>query len=114
MKQNFKLSPLMRALCALIVSGSALAQTEVSAVLAGHAYLPASTTVQAPKAAGPLFATAGKFTDASRQRKDTPGSVEGITFVGDPKYPRKSGGSLPVAVRPHWRLMFFFNLLFFL
>jgi hypothetical protein len=96
MKQNYILNPVTRALCALIISGSALAQTEVSAVLAGHAYLPASTTVQAPKAAGPSFATAGKFTDASRQRKDTLGSVEGITFVGDPKYPRKSGGSLPV------------------
>ncbi len=97
MKQNYILNPVTRALCALIVSGSALAQTEVSAVLAGHAFLPASTTVQAPKAAGPSFATAGKFTDASRQRKDTLGSVEGITFVGDPKFPRKSGGSLPVA-----------------
>ena len=52
MKHSYAFSPAIRALCALVFSGSALAQTEVSAILAGHAYLPASTSVQAPKAAG--------------------------------------------------------------
>ncbi|WP_394791537.1 esterase-like activity of phytase family protein [Rhodoferax sp.] len=79
-----------------LAATAAQAQTEVTAVLAGHAALPSSTTVTAPKAAGPLFATAGKFTDNSRLRSDTLGSIAGITFVGDPKYPRKSGGSLPI------------------
>ncbi|MDH4450517.1 MAG: esterase-like activity of phytase family protein [Rhodoferax sp.] len=72
------------------------AQTEVAAVLAGHAALSASTTVEAPKAAGPFFETAGKFNAANRQRTEALGTIEGITFVGDPKYPRKSGGNLPI------------------
>ena len=47
----------------LVVSPQHLfAQTEVQAVLAGHAFVPASTTVAPPADAGPLFATAGKFT----------------------------------------------------
>lgn len=74
----------------------ASAQTEVTAVLAGHAALPASTTVESPKAAGPFFETAGKFNAANRQRTEALGSIEGISFVGDPKYPRKSGGTLPI------------------
>ena len=69
---------------------------EVTAELAGHAALPASTTVAAPAAAGPLFATAGKFTANDRRRVDALGSLPGISFVGDPKYPRGSGGSLPI------------------
>jgi hypothetical protein len=72
------------------------AQTEVPALLAGHAALPASATVPAPSGAGPLFTTAGKFTAANRQRTEAMGAVPGITFVGDAKYPRNSGGSLPV------------------
>jgi len=84
------------ALTTLFGATGALAQVEVKATLAGHAALPASTTVTAPKEAGPLFETAGKFSGGNRQRSDQLGSVEGITFVGDPKYPRKSGGALPI------------------
>ena len=75
---------------------SASAQTEVSAVLAGHAALSTFTTVEAPKAAGPFFETAGKFNAANRQRTEVLNSIEGVTFVGDAKYPRKSGGTLPI------------------
>ena len=78
-------------------SAASWAQIEVPAVLAGHAAVPASTTVPAPGNAGPLFSTAGKFSAANRQRTDALGTVPGITFVGDPKYPRNSGGSLPVS-----------------
>lgn len=81
---------------AIALSTSAQAQTEVSAVLAGHAALPSTASVAAPVDAGPLFATSGKFTAASRLRTDALGSVAGVTFVGDPKYPRNSGGSLPM------------------
>ncbi|MFM6991860.1 MAG: hypothetical protein ACKOWD_11345 [Rhodoferax sp.] len=49
-------------------AATAFAQTEVTAVLAGHAALPASTTVAAPKSAGKFFATSGKFAGANRQR----------------------------------------------
>jgi hypothetical protein len=73
-----------------------LAQAEVPAVLAGHAFVPASTTVAAPADAGPLFATAGKFTAGNRQRTQALNSLPGVTFVGDPKFPRLSGGTLPI------------------
>jgi hypothetical protein len=80
--------------------GIALAQSspavEVTATLTGHAALPADTTVTAPAAAGPLFATAGKFTAGNRKRNEALGTEVGITFVGDPKYPRASGGTLPI------------------
>ena len=75
---------------------TAQAQTEVTAVLAGHAALPSSSTVAAPADAGPLFSTAGKFSAGNRQRTEALGTVAGVTFVGDPKYPRNSGGSLPI------------------
>jgi tetratricopeptide (TPR) repeat protein len=70
---------------------------EASAELAGHAVLRADTVVRAPGQAGPLFATAGKFSAGNRQRSEVLGSVPGISFVGDPKHPRASGGSLPIA-----------------
>lgn len=69
---------------------------EASATLAGHAVLRGDTVVRAPAAAGPLFGTAGKFSAGNRQRSEVPGSVPGISFVGDPKHPRASGGSLPI------------------
>lgn len=85
------------AAAATLATGMALAQIEVTATLAGHALLPASTTVTAPKAAGPMFATAGKFANDPRQRVEKLGSVPANTFVGDPKHPRASGGSLPIS-----------------
>ena len=75
---------------------SVFAQTEVTATLAGHASLSFNATVEAPQSAGTFFETAGKFNAANRQRKESLGSIDGVTFVGDPKYPRKSGGSLPM------------------
>jgi hypothetical protein len=76
--------------------GSAVAQQEVRGVLAGHAALAFDSTVQAPADAGPLFATAGKFSDGNRQRNETLGAIQASTFVGDPKMPRASGGALPI------------------
>ncbi len=92
------LSPtrLAAALALVTTAFGASAQTEVTAVLAGHAALSAFTTVEAPKAAGPFFETAGKFNAANRQRTEALGTIEGVTFVGDPKHPRKSGGTLPI------------------
>jgi len=79
-----------------VVPTGVLAQTAVTATLAGHAYLPSNTTVSAPSAAGELFQSSGKFTAASRQRVAAIGSLAANTFVGDPKYSRASGGTLPV------------------
>ncbi|CAM8666352.1 Phytase-like domain containing protein [Comamonadaceae bacterium] len=87
---------LAAALAMAATAMSASAQTEVTAVLAGHAALSTFTTVEAPKAAGPFFETAGKFNAANRQRTEVLNSIEGVTFVGDAKYPRKSGGTLPI------------------
>ena len=93
----FRIVPSSKAIAVLFVmcASAAQAQIEVTAVLAGHAALPSTSSVAAPLEAGPLFATAGKFTANHRLRSDTLGSVPGVTFVGDPKYPRLSGGSLP-------------------
>ena len=79
------------------LSASAVfAQTEVTATLAGHAYLPFSTTATAPQDAGPFFETSGKFANDPRQRVEKLGSVAANTFVGDPQKPRASGGFLPI------------------
>jgi hypothetical protein len=90
----------LAAACALcIASGASRAQTPapaVEAVLAGHAALAATTAVPAPRDAGPFFATAGKFANGKRQRNEQLGSESANTFVGDPKYPRASGGTLPM------------------
>jgi hypothetical protein len=94
--RTFTLTHVALAAALTLGAAAASAQTEVTAVLAGHAALPANTTVAAPKSAGKFFATAGKFAAANRQRTEVLHSIEGISFVGDPKYPRKSGGSLPI------------------
>jgi hypothetical protein len=95
---KFSTSPFVAFANALLLSlGSvSYAQVEVPAVLVGHAALPASTTVTPPIEAGAFFSTAGKFSAANRQRTETLGANPGVTFVGDPKYPRNSGGSLPI------------------
>jgi hypothetical protein len=92
----FSPTRLAAALALATTAFGASAQTEVTAVLAGHAALSTFTTVAAPKAAGPFFETAGKFNAANRQRTEALGTIEGITFVGDSRYPRKSGGTLPI------------------
>lgn len=90
----------LAAACALcIASGASHAQTLApaeEAILAGHAALAATTAVPAPRDADPFFATAGKFANAKRQRNEQLGSESANTFVGDPKYPRASGGTLPM------------------
>lgn len=89
-------TPLLLAATLLAFAPPTRAQTEVPAVLAGHALLPHDSTVAAPRDAGPLFATAGKFTAADRLRRETLGSLPAHTFVGDAKHPRASGGALPI------------------
>ena len=89
------------AACALcLASGGSRAELgpapAVEAVLAGHATLPAAGAVTAPGDAGAFFATAGKFANARRQRNEQLGSEAANTFVGDAKYPRASGGTLPM------------------
>ncbi|MBW8722650.1 MAG: esterase-like activity of phytase family protein, partial [Polaromonas sp.] len=89
----------LAAACALcLAAGSGRAQTApaVEAILAGHASLAATSAVPAPRDAGAFFATTGKFANGKRQRNEQLGSESANTFVGDPKYPRASGGALPM------------------
>ena len=72
------------------------AQTATTAILAGHAYLPSTSTIAPPTSAGELFQTSGKFTNSQRTREAKLGAIPANTFVGDAKYPRASGGMLPV------------------
>lgn len=80
----------------VMLPGLAQAQTAVEARLAGHATLAATSAVAAPRDAGAFFATAGKFANGKRQRNEQLGSESANTFVGDSKYPRASGGTLPI------------------
>ncbi len=84
------------ALCLAAGSGRAQSAPAVEATLAGHAALPANASVPATRDAGAFFATAGKFANAKRQRNEKLGSESANTFVGDPQYPRASGGTLPM------------------
>jgi len=59
--ERFSPTRLAAALALAVTAFSASAQTEVTAVLAGHAALPASTTVEAPESAGPFFETAAEL-----------------------------------------------------
>lgn len=55
---------------AIPVAMPALAAEQFSAVLAGHAVIPAQTFVPPPADAPALFATSGKFTADNQQRVD--------------------------------------------
>ena len=91
MKPLFSLT-LALACCAT----AAHAQQAVEATLAGHAVVPFNTVATPPADAGAFFATSGKFANGKRVRNEVLGSEAANTFVGDPKYPRASGGALPV------------------
>ena len=87
---------ILTAILAAFGTGAALAQQQVSVELAGHAKVPFNATAQAPRDAGAFFATAGKFANGKRTRNAAIGSEVANTFVGDPAYPRASGGTLPI------------------
>lgn len=78
---TFSLTHVALAATLALGAAAASAQTEVTAVLAGHAALPTNTTVVAPKSAGKFFATSGKFAAANRQRTEALNSIEGISCV---------------------------------
>ena len=90
------MKPLITALLAAFLASDAFAQQQVQAELAGHAILPFNTVAAAPKDAGAFFVTAGKLANGKRVRNEALGSEPAYTFVGDPKYPRASGGALPI------------------
>lgn len=92
------------ALIGLLAAGfsaaPAVAQQAYPATLAGQAMLPALTLVQPPADAPAALKMAGRFTAADRRRVDTPGAIESVDFLSDPKVPRKTDIALPVAGQP--------------
>ncbi|MGF1527634.1 MAG: esterase-like activity of phytase family protein [Candidatus Competibacterales bacterium] len=76
------------------------AQERFPAELAGHAYLPAATFINAPADAPALFHTSGKFAGPGNTRNDKLYSVEGSSFLSAPDVPRTTGLRLPFVGQP--------------
>ena len=89
---RFRFSALALALGLAAASSLAQAQTEVPAVLEGHAILPANSTIAAPDDAPEDLKSAGKYT--TRQR------VEKLASVMGKSNGRETGISLPISGQP--------------
>ena len=88
---------------ALVLGASfAVAQepTKFSAVLAGHAVLPAKTKMAPPADAPEDFKVSGRFAAPNGQRVDTLGAIEGTSFLSAKDAPRKTGFTLPIDGQP--------------
>jgi hypothetical protein len=70
------------------------------AVLAGHAILPAATTVAAPADAPADLQVSGKFTTPDSQRVDAIGTIEDTSFLSAKGAPRKTGFKVPIKGQP--------------
>ncbi len=80
---------------ALMTLPAAHAAQPFPATLAGQAILPAATYAKPPSDAPASMAVSGRFTHADGRRRDQLGSVEGISFLSDPKAPRVTGINSP-------------------
>ncbi|PJX20462.1 glycerophosphoryl diester phosphodiesterase [Advenella sp. S44] len=89
---RFRFSTIALALGLATITGLAQAQTEVPAVLEGHAVLPASSTIPAPKNAPEDLEFAGKYTTGNR--------VEQLASVMGKSNGRHTGISLPIQGQP--------------
>lgn len=89
---RYRISTLALALGLATASSIALAQTEVSSALEGHAILPANSTIAAPDNAPEDLKSAGKYT--TRKRVEKPASVMGKSND------RETGISLPISGQP--------------
>lgn len=87
-------------IAALLMAGTAAAQTKYPAVLEGHVVLPAATFVPAPADAPPELQISGRYAGPTPQRIDTPESVPGISALSDKNAPRPTGISLPFKGQP--------------
>ena len=88
---------------ALVVSQSLAATaepTKFQAVLAGHAVLPAATTIAPPADAPAAFKVSGRFTDPNGSRVDTIGALDGTSFLSAKGFARKTGFKLPIEGQP--------------
>lgn len=89
---RYRFSVLAMALGLAAAGGYAQAQTEVPAILEGHAILPANSTVAAPDNAPADLKSAGKYTSKKR--------VEKLASVMGKSNGRETGISLPIEGQP--------------
>ncbi|AFK64171.1 hypothetical protein TKWG_22730 [Advenella kashmirensis WT001] len=89
---RYRFSTLALAIGLATASSITLAQTEVPAVLEGHAILPANSSIAAPDNAPEDLKSAGKYT--TRKRVEKPASVMGKSND------RETGISLPISGQP--------------
>jgi hypothetical protein len=94
MKTAPKLLALATLLCCAL-GAQAQAPQAFPAELAGHAWLPARSFVDAPKDAPSFLHTTGKLTAADGRRVDELESIMGISFLSDKAAPRATGVKLP-------------------
>ena len=94
------LKPFLLATTAILLATSAMARTKYSAVLEGHAVLPALTLVPPPADAPEQLQISGRYAGPPGQRVDTPESVPGISALSDKAAPRPTGISLPLKGQP--------------
>jgi hypothetical protein len=84
--------------CASIASAAEPARFQ--ATLAGHALLPAPTTVAPPADAPADLRISGRFTAPDGRRVDAVGTIEGTSFLSAKGVPRKTGFKVPVEGQP--------------
>lgn len=94
-----RLAPLL-ALLSLTTLAPVQAQTAFPATLAGHAALPATTFMAAPKDAPASLQTSGKYTTPDGRREDRLNVIAGTSFLSAKDAPRPTGISLPFQGQP--------------
>lgn len=94
-----RLAPLL-ALLSLTTLTPVQAQTAFPATLAGHAALPATTFMAAPKDAPASLQTSGKYTTPDGRREDRLNVIAGTSFLSAKDAPRPTGISLPFQGQP--------------
>ncbi len=92
--------PLLLSLLVLAVASTAQAQSAFPVTLAGHAALPATTFVPAPKDAPASLQTSGKYTTPNGRREDRLGVIAGSSYLSAKDAPKPTGISLPFTGQP--------------
>ena len=84
----------------LALATARMAQTNIPAVLDGHAVLPAMTLVPPPADAPRELQISGRYAGPPGKRVDTPKSVPGMSALSDRAAPRPTGSKLPFTGQP--------------
>jgi len=88
-------------LALLIGAATAAAEpVKFQAALAGHAVLPAATSIAPPPDIPADLKVSGRFTAPDGRRVDAVGSIEGTSFLSAKGVPRKTGYKLPMEGQP--------------